>query len=510
MALIEPDELQPVENPELVFAFVAPVGTPLNVVCRSLERALESRDYTVRTISLSEQLAGLHLQSPSPPDDAAKYVRISALMDRGNELRRVCGGGEALALLAASRINEGRPEREEDAPPPYLSGYSFILRQLKHPDEATWLRRVYGDAFHLIGIYCPEDYRRSYLITDMTEAEADELIQRDEGEDASYGQQLRDTYYRSDVFITLESAEDEGRAKMEEELERYIYLVFGDMSEGIITPTVDEFGMHLASMAALRSADLSRQVGAAILTRCHEVVSIGCNEVPKHGGGQYWTGDVSMRDFEVDDGYDSNAQMRIRIINEILETIERSFEGLEVDDREQLVEEISQRLSGTRVADLTEFGRAVHAEMEAILAAARVGVSTVGCDLYTTTFPCHNCAKHVVASGVSRVVYVEPYPKSLALELHGDAMEFEENDAADKVKLKSFVGVAPRRYSKLFSIRSEDGRRLKRKNADGTFNREILGLRLFGVSMTYLDREVLAALAAQKIGELTTAQEDGE
>ncbi|MDN3612645.1 hypothetical protein QWZ16_23945 [Vibrio ostreicida] len=26
-------------------------------------------------------------------------------------------------------------------------------------------------------------------------------------------------------------------------------------------------------------------------------------------------------------------------------------------------------------------------------------------------FPCHNCAKHIVASGIKRVVYVEPYPK---------------------------------------------------------------------------------------------------
>jgi deoxycytidylate deaminase len=72
--------------------------------------------------------------------------------------------------------------------------------------------------------------------------------------------------------------------------------------------------------------------------------------------------------------------------------------------------------------DITEFGRPVHAEMEAILSCARIGISPKMGTLYCTTFPCHNCAKHIVAAGIKRVVYVEPYPKSKAEKLHSDSL----------------------------------------------------------------------------------------
>ena len=61
--------------------------------------------------------------------------------------------------------------------------------------------------------------------------------------------------------------------------------------------------------------------------------------------------------------------------------------------------------------------------MDALLSAGREGVSTVGTRLFVTTFPCHYCARHIVGAGVYEVQYIEPYPKSLALELHNDAIE---------------------------------------------------------------------------------------
>lgn len=68
-------------------------------------------------------------------------------------------------------------------------------------------------------------------------------------------------------------------------------------------------------------------------------------------------------------------------------------------------------------------------------------------------FPCHHCARHIVAAGIARVVYVEPYPKSLATDLHRDAIDMEpEGVAADKVGFEPFVGVAPRQYSRVFSM----------------------------------------------------------
>jgi deoxycytidylate deaminase len=62
---------------------------------------------------------------------------------------------------------------------------------------------------------------------------------------------------------------------------------------------------------------------------------------------------------------------------------------------------------------------------------------------------CHNCAKHIVAAGIRRVVYIEAYPKSKAADLHEDSIKigFSGNgsgnqSSGEKVQFESFVGVA--------------------------------------------------------------------
>jgi deoxycytidylate deaminase len=99
--------------------------------------------------------------------------------------------------------------------------------------------------------------------------------------------------------------------------------------------------------------------------------------------------------------------------------------------------------------------------MEAILSASRSGKgSLVGAVLYTTTFPCHNCARHIVAAGISRVYFIEPYPKSLAHDLHPDSIALDERESA-KVVFAQYEGVAPKNVFKLFQHgrdRKRDGR----------------------------------------------------
>lgn len=92
-------------------------------------------------------------------------------------------------------------------------------------------------------------------------------------------------------------------------------------------------------------------------------------------------------------------------------------------------------MKGALFSRTIDYIRAVHAEMAALTDAARHGVSTKGCVLYTTTFPCHDCAKHIVASGIQRVVYVEPYPKSLVQEFYSDSITADSgNECAGKVR----------------------------------------------------------------------------
>lgn len=104
----------------------------------------------------------------------------------------------------------------------------------------------------------------------------------------------------------------------------------------------------------------------------------------------------------------------------------------------------------SRVMDLIEFGRIIHAEMSAICDAARNGSSVRNSTLYCTTFPCHLCAKHIVASGITKVVYLEPYPKSYAQKLHSDSIAVDGSSDVGKVDFKPFIGISPFRYRDLF------------------------------------------------------------
>jgi len=136
-----------------------------------------------------------------------------------------------------------------------------------------------------------------------------------------------------------------------------------------------------------------------------------------------------------------------------------------VDVSEEQLDTFLNAVKPTRFRAITEFGRAVHAEMDALTTAARRGTSVAGATLVCTTFPCHNCTRHVIASGIRRVLYVLPYTKSLARDLHGDALMIEPETAGlidGKVVLDQYTGVSPRVFTQYFHFGQDD-----RKDAHG-------------------------------------------
>lgn len=64
---------------------------------------------------------------------------------------------------------------------------------------------------------------------------------------------------------------------------------------------------------------------------------------------------------------------------------------------------------------------AVHAEQNAIIQAAKIGVSVEGAVMYCTHQPCTICAKMIINSGIKRVVYREGYPDKFSMELFEEA-----------------------------------------------------------------------------------------
>jgi len=224
------------------------------------------------------------------------------------------------------------------------------------------------------------------------------------------------------------------------------------MGDKTITPTIEESAMFHAQAASVKSGCLSRQVGASIIDQNGILLSTGCNDVPKAGGGLYTIedGENDSRCMYKYGGKCKNQQRRELIFSDLEKIIKNSIKT--ESDVSKIISEIKENDS---LNNLIEFCRAIHAEMDAITKVAKNGgVSLNQASLFTTTFPCHNCARHIIAAGISKIYYIEPYEKSLAIELHNDALVFDTGKGKNKnqsVELKPFEGVSPNKYLKLFT-----------------------------------------------------------
>ena len=254
----------------------------------------------------------------------------------------------------------------------------------------------------MIAAYSPHSRRVDRLATKIAQSrhagqvaafreQAERLIQRDQAElGNSFGQNVSMLFPMADVFVNVENPEGFRQAT-----ERFVDLVF---RRPFVTPTRDEYSMFHARAAALRSADASRQVGAVIATVNGDVIAVGSNEVPKAGGGLYWSGDSpDLRDFQLPE--DPGQGLKSAMFGELLDTFRRESwfaSRLQGKSTAQLIEYALPLVRGSQFMGVGEFGRTVHAEMAALIDAARRGVAVSGQILYTTTFPCHNCTKHLI------------------------------------------------------------------------------------------------------------------
>jgi len=446
------------ESRELLLAVSGPVGSGQSTVIAELQSQLAIHNYTPVVIKLSSLLEKMIADGCVIADSAATN-RYTRLQSAGNNLRDQYGCAVlaelAIGKIAALRLRDQGEEVANGSVPP--RAVAWIIDQLKHPDEAALLSQIYGNIFFLVGVFSHESQRELSLRNELsvTEDEALEIIRRDRDENFAHGQKLDKTLQRADYFIRNSHGTS---GHIQSQVRRFLDLIH---AKNGITPSVDESGMYAAYSAAMRSACLSRQVGAAIVNVSGCVVATGCNDVPKAGGGLYNESDKpDYRCFNKGLCFNDKHKLDIeRQIRQLL--VQDSSLGL----TQQVAENVARKLREfTRIKDLIEFSRSVHAEMDAIVALARNGgASTLGCSLYTTTFPCHNCARHIVAAGIARVLFIEPYEKSLAAELHGEDIAFVEQEGdqpTTRVRFLHFEGAAPRRFQAFFLAGSarKDGR----------------------------------------------------
>lgn len=444
---------------ELVIGLCGAIGSGVKALKETLDSVLKSSGYTIHHIRVSDLISDI---ASGKLSELTGYERYKHLQDEGDKLRKT----HKNTFLAEASINAITVYRDKRFGTNNDQGemvktdqkVAYIIDQLKHPDEINLLKTVYPNNFYQVALIRTERERRANLSDEQIEvSHIDELIRRDRKADDPHGQQVEKALYSADYFIRNVSNQSK---MLKQSVSRFVNLIHGQIG---ITPTFDEIGLFTASSEALKSACLSRQVGAAIMGDSGEILSTGCNDVPKFRGGLYNAN--SHQDFRcIHQRRCSNDKHK--------GILESEIEKVLLDNKISPVQAknlAASIINKTKAKSIIEYSRAIHAEMDAIISLARASSSsTQDKTLYCTTYPCHNCARHIVAAGIKRVVYIEPYEKSLAMQLHADAIT--DSNEAEKVIFEPFEGVAPNRYESFFKFNNQrkdnSGRAMEFNNHD--------------------------------------------
>lgn len=457
------------------------------------------------------------------PAHEEKFDRYNRLLEAARFLRRAIGERDAVITTAISRLSmTARASAKADASKRARRGVAFLFRNVMDKREVERLRKLYDRQFFLISIFSPQEDRIHSLTGHLGEGlhhggesrkpQAEYLVRQeaepftpDERYDATdvdkrkFSTDIPSTFQHGDLFLDVKDRNNSRHIR------RFVDLIFGHPFH---TPTIDEIGMADAFSAALESSNLARQVGAAIYSEDRALLAVGTNDVPRPGGGVYRFGDdPDYRDFNDDSleepefrrGFDASDTTRRYVLQDLIHRLLADASWLRELDAtitsatgkdspglgtglaaflesrledggkfphsvislESIVAKVIQSdlIWEAQFFDALEYGRTMHAEMDAITSAARKGVSIQGATLYCTTLPCHECARLIIGAGIRRVIFIEPYEKSRITQLYDSEIRFTTlahsratSDPRKRVDFVPYVGVSPRRFQELFSL----------------------------------------------------------
>ena len=309
------------------------------------------------------------------------------------------GGNLAiLAELAQRSLEEDKDEHSR-----------IVIDGIRNISEIEFLSDVFGNRFYLFALECPQSnrwerlqpsYERQNLgINDFLRDD-----RRDRNEELDYGQQVQLCVDQADVLI--DNSDDVSRTELREKLVDYAELVLG-LKYRFARPI--EIYMNVAYSASHGSKCIKRQVGAVLINAdpnvVGEVIGQGFNENP-----------INTHPCIEEPRYGANLKAQIpgRCYRDIVRQdafVQLSEKGIRCPRCGEKIELIKAQGPPWSCAkckgDLEEhfwperamtFCTAVHAEVAAILSAAgRAKKAT----LYTTTFPCFQCAEKIAQSGIT-------------------------------------------------------------------------------------------------------------
>lgn len=386
--------------------------------CTTLATGLIQSGY--RRIALSKAIrdewSRLHPEAPTRKD----------LQDLGDSLRE----SKSPSYLAEIAAQEAR-----------RIGGLVVFDGIRNLAEAKYLRDTFPD-FFLVAVWCPQQERWKRMQGEYSGSQSDysDFIsddERDKDEELTYGQQVQLCVDNADIVISNETAYNSKPAHvnaLKKKIDEYLSLLNGSQ---LRTPTQAEAAMATAYTWSLRSLCIKRQVGAIITDTAGKVISVGYNENPepvapcvKKFGNCYkddWLHEHLEQQLKGNGNTCFKCHKPVGSIAELGQTYKCQH------CRASYIRTYSPDRGMSRCT-------AIHAENMAIMNAA--GKNLEGTILYTTTFPCSQCARQIVYAGIRELVYVEPYPDP-------DAARFLREFSERRVRL--FEGVKARAYERVFS-----------------------------------------------------------
>ena len=355
---------------ELVIALCGPIGSPIHKIADELRLQLE-RDFSYEDCPII-RLSKIIEEFSKPISTSPQHDRVQELIVQGNDLRQKYGAS-ILAELAISKIALNREiERSQTGIERHKPRrVCHIIDSIKNQEELDALKLVYRDMLYFVGVYSPLPTRvKSLQLSGMSQSEIFGLIDQDSGEELNYGQTVRDTFPQADFFLRVDSSTD---TQISSRVERFLHLILGTK---VLTPTSSETAMYLAASAAGNSACLSRQVGASLTDKEGNMIAVGWNDVPKYGGNLYMAdprsdpnGDLDKRCWNLEGGVCFN-DLEKRHIGELLVEELCKHDLVPADRKHRAVQLVAEN---SKVRDLIEFSRSIHAEAHAILTGAQLG-----------------------------------------------------------------------------------------------------------------------------------------
>lgn len=408
-------------NNQLTFGITGSFGSG----CTTLAGAICSL-YGYNRISLTESIRNKWKERNEQRVAKGESPSRKELQNLGDDLRKE-NGNDFLAQ-EASRIG--------------VDHSLLVFDGIRNPKEVEFFRNHYPN-FFLFTVWSPQDERWERVKEDYNgdQNQFEEDDNRDKNGDVKFGQQVQLCVDQADLVLRNDERHNGSTAQraLEQKIKQYFELLNGETRR---IPHLDEATMAVAYTFSLRSLCIKRQVGAAIVDYRGRLVASGFNENPEPL-------DPCVKKFGYcykDSIQNDHLIKRIEIRPICPHCHEKVSSIKELDEGKKCPHCKKSFLKAYSPDRGMSFCTAMHAEQMALANAGRKDLENG--TMYSTTFPCAQCAREIVYAGIKEVVYVEPYPDPVSERFLSDF---------GNVRTRMFEGVKARAYERVFSkVREEN------------------------------------------------------